>query len=112
MKKISYICTYKRYIFNKLKEIEMKKTFQNPEQETVYTTLFDENGNLLQPVATYFNEDEDVIDSLYWSLEDVYSQYPSNSPLVGLYFAKEYSDATHGNYSASTLFYRGFSNLK
>ena len=43
MKNIPYICTYKRYILNKLKDIKMENI--NATQDINFNHLFDENGN-------------------------------------------------------------------
>ena len=75
-------------------------------QNVSISTLFNDKGMCLNDKKTYFDKDGDLIE---WVLiGDNYSKYPANSDIVKMHFAEEYAGETHGNYTASTLFYRAY----
>lgn len=67
--------------------------------------LFDTQGNCkLIGYQHYFDEDGDLLD--YFLLYDHYKSYPVDSDIVKMFYAAEFANHTHGNYSPATLYYR------
>jgi len=70
------------------------------------STLFNSEGMCLNDKSSYFDEDDDLIE--YFNIYKVFQNYPSNSDIVKMYYAKEYADETHGNYTAKALYRRAY----
>lgn len=68
------------------------------------SSLFDNEGNCLCDIDTYFDDDGDLIEG--FSIKENYINYPPDSDIVKLYFAEEYASETHGNYNAALLYRR------
>jgi hypothetical protein len=68
--------------------------------------LFDQHGNCLNSKSTYFSIDGDLLNQYMISQE--YKKYPAGSDIVKMYYSDAFADETHGNYVASTLFFRAF----
>lgn len=66
--------------------------------------LFDKKGNCVNSKQSYFDDEGDLIE--YDLIDDHYNDYPVCSDIVRMYYASEYAEETHGNYTAYTLFRR------
>lgn len=75
-------------------------------QSVSISTLFDDKGMCLNDKETYFDDEGGLIE---WVLiMDNYKNYPADSDIVKMHFAEDYAGETHGNYTASTLFFRAY----
>jgi len=66
--------------------------------------LFDSQGNIVNPIDSYFDEDGDVIESFLISLN--YMKYPSETEIVKMHYADVFGNETSGFYSPEILFKR------
>jgi hypothetical protein len=67
---------------------------------------FKPDGSLKLDISKYIEEGEysdDLKEDVWEELERDLEKYPSKSPAVGMYWASNAANQTHGNYDAGTI---------